>query len=371
MDGLDDGLIDDPRLCTFDPTTDLPLCAGDGDAEDCFTTGQVEAIQKIYDGVRNSRGELLFPGQPLGAEIPGGWDLWIIGPASTILQEDLGAWNLNFDPPFPPGYDMATFDFDTDPVRMETRAELLNATNPNLEDLKQRGGKIIHYHGWADAGINPLMSINYYENVMKVMGEHNTKDFYRLYLIPGMLHCEGGIGCDTVDWLSLMMDWVENGIAPESVIGTSATSGRTRPLCPYPAAARYTGEGSIEDAENFTCATSEPASIGTGVQITGTATNIVSNLRAGDTVQFTVQALGNESVGTITYQFFTRAGYGLENWGNNTWTVVQDWSTVNTVSVPLNEAGLYFIAAHVERAGEPWDLGDPQTGIVVEVSAGQ
>jgi hypothetical protein len=174
-----------------------------------------------------------------------------------------------------------------------------------------------------------------------------------------------------VDWLTPIMDWVEKGIAPDSIIGTNSTTGRTRPLCPYPSVARYTGEGTIEDAENFICVDVEPAAVGTGIQIIGMTTTIVSNVKEGDTVQFTVEALADASVGTVTYQFFTRAGYGLENWGGNTWTVVQEWSAANTVSVPFNEAGIYFLAVHAERAAEPWAFGDPQTGIVVEVSSTQ
>ncbi len=200
-----------------------------------------------------------------------------------------------------PEFDFAAFDFDKDPARLASRAELLNATDPNLEPLKERGGKIIHYHGWADAGINSLMSINYYENVMKALGERETKEFYKLNLIPGMVHCEGGIGCDTVDWLTPLMDWVETGSAPEEIIGANSQTGRTRPLCPYPNVARYSGEGSIDDAENFTCLEIIPAAVNSGIQITGTVTNIASNVRAGDTVQLTVNTTAGATVGTIEY----------------------------------------------------------------------
>ena len=139
-------------------------------------------------------------------------------------------------------------------------AALVNATNQDVRPLKQRGGKIIHYHGWADPAATPLMSIEYYESVLKAMGEKETRQFYRLFMIPGMAHCGGGVGCGTVDWLTPIVAWVEQGTAPEKLIGARVVEGvtkRTRPLCPYPQVAKYTGTGSVDAAENFTCMTSK------------------------------------------------------------------------------------------------------------------
>jgi len=107
--------------------------------------------------------------------------------------------------------------------------------------------------------------------------------------------------------------------------------------------------------------------LGTGIQIIGTSTNIEYMVEAGDTVQFIVPAVADASVGVIHYRFYTRAGYGYPDWGGNTWTLVQDFSPVNLVSVTFNDPGIYFLACHAERAGEAWGFGDPQTGIVVEV----
>jgi hypothetical protein len=108
----------------------------------------------------------------------------------------------------------------------------------------------------------------------------------------------------------------------------------------------------------------------TGIQITGSESNIMTTVQAGDTVQFTVYTIAHGEV-DIHYRFFTRAGYGEPDWGGNKWTIVQDWSASNTVSVPFNVAGIYFLACHAERAGESWAFGDPQTGIVLEVWPGQ
>jgi feruloyl esterase len=169
---------------------------------------------------------------------------------------------MELEPPPGPSWEYRSFDFDTDPARTAKFAAKFNAVNPNLQPLRRRGGKIIHYHGWADPLATALMSIDYYESVLRTMGRNQTRDFYRLFLVPGMFHCGGGVGCSTVDWLTPIVDWVEKGSAPEEVIGTRASDGavkRTRPLCPFPEVAKYRGTGSIDVAENFTCQTPNQA----------------------------------------------------------------------------------------------------------------
>jgi hypothetical protein len=259
IDGLVDGLINDPRECTFDPATDLPPGS--------FTPAQVEALEKIYSDVKNSEGELLYPGTPLGAEVfaagmmgpASGWAMWIIGiggPSLQLLIGDSFMKYMAFEVDPGPDYDWTTFSFDTDPQKMAYISSILDATDPDLSEFKAHGGKIIHYHGWADTALNPLMSVNYYESVLNFMGAEETMDFYRLYMVPGMFHCGGGAGCDIVDWFTALVSWVEDGIAPEGLIGSHIEGGevvRTRPLYPYPGVAVYTGSGSIDDAANFTC----------------------------------------------------------------------------------------------------------------------
>ena len=266
VDGLNDGLIDDPRTCLFDPVADLPKCPADVDGPACFTKAQGEALRKIYTGVKNSAGKLLFPGQPLGAEASGpgldgvvrsGWDGSIAGRAGGRVLAESYMRYLESDPLPGPSWGYRSFNFDVDPARTKDFAAKFNATNPDLQTLKRRGGKIIHYHGLADPLSTALMSIDYYESVLQKMGRNETAEFYRLFLIPGMFHCGGGIGCNSVNWLTPIVDWVEKGAAPEKLIGTRVIAGenkRTRPLCPYPAVARYKDSGSIDAAENFTCA---------------------------------------------------------------------------------------------------------------------
>jgi hypothetical protein len=255
VDGLVDGLINDPRDCTFDPAADLP--------PDSFTSDQVAALEKIYGGVKNSEGEVIFPAPPVGAEVfaggASGWAMWVIGmfgPSLQLMIGDSFVKYMAFEEDPGPGYDWTTYNFDTDPPKMAVISSILDATDPDLSEFKAHGGKIIHYHGWADMALNPFMSVNYYESVLDFLGVAETMDFYRLYMVPGMFHCMGGAGCDSVDWFTPLVSWVEDGIAPEELIGSHIEGGkivRTRPLYPYPGVAVYTGSGSIDDAASFTC----------------------------------------------------------------------------------------------------------------------
>jgi feruloyl esterase len=262
IDGAPDGLIADPRKCNFDPLKDLPKCAGDLDGKDCFTTAQLQGLRKVYGGVRNSKGKLLYPGQPLGAEIAvNGRSGWVgsiggDGGAGATFGETAMRF-MAFEPQRGKAWTWKQFDFDKDPPQIAAFSKLIDATDPDLSRLKKRGGKIIHYHGWADALVNPNMSVEYYESVLKKMGRQQTQQFYKLYMIPGMFHCRGGIGCDQADWFTPLVEWVEKGVAPGALAGSRVASGATvmtRPLCTYPEIAKYKGSGDINRAENFTCA---------------------------------------------------------------------------------------------------------------------
>jgi feruloyl esterase len=153
-----------------------------------------------------------------------------------------------------PAYDWRTFDFDKDPPKMATISAMLDATDPDLSPFKSRGGKIVMYFGLADTALTPYMGIGYYEQVRKTVPQ--TADFMRLFLVPGMFHCRGGIGVDRIDALTPLINWVEGGKAPASITAARMEGGkivRTRPLCPYPQTARYNGTGSLDDAASFAC----------------------------------------------------------------------------------------------------------------------
>ena len=260
VDGLKDGVIDDPRRCGFNPSRDVPACAAAAEGPDCFTAPQIEALAKIYGGPHNSKGTRLFPGEPVGSEPV--WPDNLIGPIKTVLPRSESQMKLAMlEPPPGPAWSYTMFDFDKDPPRVTHAAAELNPRNPDLAPLKKRGGKIVHYSGWADQQVNPFPGIDYYETVSKRLGGAATRDFYRLFMVPGMFHCSGGPGCNTVDWLAAVMDWVEKGIAPEQLTGAHVENGkttRTRPVCPYPQVARHKGAGSIDDAANFACVAAPP-----------------------------------------------------------------------------------------------------------------
>lgn len=264
IDGLVDGVIDNPISCDFDAREDLPACEDDVDAPDCFTNAQRDAVYAIYDGPRNSAGELLTFGEAFGSEAmdgpTSGWTPWLVWPDgpmhSLALMVGIGAiQHIGLDPAPGPTWDFTTFDFDADWTNvMDNFGATCNADDPDLSAFKALGGKMIHYDGWADAATGPYQSLDYYENVLSVMGNEATREFYKLYMIPGMFHCGGGIGCYDINALfAALVNWVEGGVEPTSYTGTRPDGARTRPMCPHPQVARYLGEGSIDDAENFAC----------------------------------------------------------------------------------------------------------------------
>lgn len=265
LDGIADGVLDDPRACSFDPGE--LTCAAGQDPAACLTPKQVEAVRAIWAGSSNAAGERVYPGLvPGGEAAPGGWDRWISGSAPFTSLHWLAAEgffrNLVFDDP---DWDFRSFDYDEDlAFALQKVGAALDAVDPDLRPLRDRGGKLIVYHGWSDADISPLGSIDYYENVVSVIGGGgereaalaDTREFFRLFMAPGMGHCAGGPGPDRFDALTALERWVEEGRAPERIIASRESGGvveRTRPLCPYPEVARWSGAGSTDDAANFRC----------------------------------------------------------------------------------------------------------------------
>ena len=267
VDGLTDGLIDDPRRCAFDVTRDVPSCAAGADGADCLTTSQATAISKVYGGVV-SKGQPFFPGFMYGSEAittgangasASGWMNLIVAakadakPADFSLAESTMKY-LVFDPP-KADYDFKTFDFDTDAALLERWGKLANANSTDLSSFKKRGGRLLMTYGWADSILMPMMGVNYYEQAVKKNGKETT-DFFRLFMIPGMAHCAGGVGPDQYDAVTAVINWVEKGTPPDSMVASKIVSGqvvRTRPLCPDPQVARFNGDGSIDEAKNFRC----------------------------------------------------------------------------------------------------------------------
>ena len=248
IDGLADGLIDDPRKCDFDPARDVPE----------LTPAEAATLKKIYGGV-TSNGKPFFPGFMVGSENNGGWANLIVPgrpgatPADFSLAEATMRY-LVFMPP-KPGYDVGSFDFDRDVTLVDRWGQIANAKNPDLSAFNKRGGKLVMTYGWADAILMPMMGVRYFERAVEKNGPKTT-DFFRLFMVPGMAHCGGGVGPDQNDAVSAVVDWVEKDKAPASIVARKIVNGqvtRSRPLCPYPQVARYKGQGSVDEAENFSC----------------------------------------------------------------------------------------------------------------------
>lgn len=290
LDGVKDGLIDDPRKCHFDPS--VLLCHG-ASGVDCLTQPQIDALKLIYAGPKDPKtGEQIYPGyEPGGEAEPGTW----VGSILPMPKLPQGSIQSFFGNGFfslvvheDPKWDWRTMDFDRDVKAADEKdAPIINSYNPDLRTFRDHGGKLIQYHGWGDAAIAPRDSINFYEKVTAFLRSNpdpraaDAKDvqgFYRLFMVPGMGHCAGGPGPTSFgngateagtpvdadhDVLMALDRWVTQGVAPDKLIGTGSIgadrkSGSggvplTRPLCPYPKVARYKGQGDTNLADNFEC----------------------------------------------------------------------------------------------------------------------
>lgn len=248
LDGAEDGILEDPRQCDFDPAA--LACPAGQDAATCLTPGQVATVERIYSDVRNPRtGEVYFPGHERGSEL--GWRT-MAGTNPFGPGVDLFRYVVFEDE----DWDFMTLNFDADIERALDADAAADALDPNLKPYYERGGKIVQYHGWNDPQISPRVSSMYYEHVLDTVGEDIVPRHHRLFMVPGMAHCGGGEGTSSFDMLSVLEEWVESGSAPDSVEASRVVDGgvdRTRPLCAYPAVARYDGSGSIDDASNFSC----------------------------------------------------------------------------------------------------------------------
>jgi feruloyl esterase len=264
-DGVVDRLISDPRRCRFDPGT--IACPAGTDRPDCLTRDQVSALRKFYGGPRDSRGEQLFPGWEPGLEDLG-WPRALVhsvnggpGELMVLIPDNFLKYFV-----YGPGFDPLSFDFDRALATLKPQFELFNV-KPDLSAFARAGGKIVMYHGWADPRLVPTLSIQFHDHVRQNLdaksggsGDDRSRvqidDFYRLFMVPGMLHCAGGTGPTSFDAFGALVKWVEQGTAPEVIVGSHLTSGvvdLTRPLCPYPQEAVYSGRGSITAAASFTC----------------------------------------------------------------------------------------------------------------------
>ncbi len=261
QDGVADGLVSNPSACKFDVKS--LQCSAEKSAS-CLAAPQVSALQKIFTGAKNSRGDALYFTWPWDAgvgHVANDWRNWKLGTSTTptansrhvfLMQDALQGYFVT-----PPDRSLSIyqFNFDTDPARMDAHSWIFNtADDVKLTGYKSRGGKLLFAHGMADPIFSPDEMVDYYQRLSKEHGAA-TQDFSRLFLIPGMGHCQGGAATDVWDGLGALVDWVEKGQAPQRITasGSQVFPGRTRPLCPWPQYARYKGTGNTEDASNFAC----------------------------------------------------------------------------------------------------------------------
>ncbi len=265
IDGVSDGVLDDPRECQF-KLSSLKACPGNKAARDCLTREQRAVIAAIQSPLMDEHGKVAFPGQPLGGEnLRNSWQAWTTGsdtggmrrnglPNSIAMFVTEGGKYIT--------YGDSTWDYsksrgsdylhDSRPM-----GAMLNAENADINRFAARNGKVILWHGWNDPAINPLMTIQYYEDVLK--RDPKAREYVRLFMAPGVLHCGGGNGIapSEREFLNAVVAWVEKGSAPEQLVAARRDSAqrvvRTRVLCRYPQRAVYTKQGSTDEASNFVC----------------------------------------------------------------------------------------------------------------------
>lgn len=249
LDGATDGLIENPRLCSFDPAV---LQCTSTDATSCLTPAEVGTARAIYADVRHSvTNEKVVAGLSPGSET--GWNTMAgaqpFGPGVDLFRYIVFG-NA--------GWDFRTLNWNDDIARTRSASAMMDALDTNVEPFFARGGRILSYHGWADPQISPGSTVDYYESVLAANAA--ARDNYRLFMVPGMAHCGGGEGTDQFDMLTVLEQWVEQGEAPAAIPAARVVKGnivRTRPLCAWPETAVYNGSGSIDDAASFSCRNSQ------------------------------------------------------------------------------------------------------------------
>jgi len=281
LDGLEDGIIANFPACrpaVVKPKLAALTCKGSKDAN-CLTASQISALEKVYDGARNSKGEALYSDWAWDAGIGNpGWRVWKLGmfgaPANSSINATLGSGAISAvfsTPPTPvassgaaPLAFLLNFDFDTDAAKILAESgtyaksawDFMLASSTDLSGFRKHGGKLLITHGVSD----PIFSVNdtiAWVNEVNKRNKGKSSDFVRFFAVPGMTHCGGGPATDRYDAFNALVAWVETKTAPERIIATAGPAttwpGRTRPLCRYPAFAHYKGTGSVEDAANFVC----------------------------------------------------------------------------------------------------------------------
>jgi feruloyl esterase len=275
IDGVEDGILNNPLQCNFD----VASLACEGTVSDtCLSEKEIAAAKTIYDGVHID-GKLVFPGYPVGGELsPNGWTRWLTGGLRVLedAAEDFQDGVTNTEHPAPvtpnahfafgngvmkymvfhdPDWDYSRYSFETFFSDVAAISQTLDATNPNLDAFRARGGKLLITNSWADMAISPLGTITYYDSV--IARDSGAADDVRLILFPGMDHCMGGAGPSWVNYLDVIDSWVETGEAPDQLtafwLDEQNQPDGARPVCAYPNYLVYNGSGDPREASSFSC----------------------------------------------------------------------------------------------------------------------
>lgn len=269
-DGLRDGLIGDPVRCRFRPSS---LLCRDGDAPGCLTSAELAVVDKIYAGPSDSHGKPLYHGGILlGSELNwvpsyvGKGEGW--GTYAPMMQDFWRYLGFSSDPG--PDWTLANFDFDKDPARVGAMEGLFTGANPDLRHFEGQGRKLLLAQGWSDESIVPGSAIDFYQGVTRFMGgPAQTQTFFRMFGVPGMNHCTGGEGAYAINYLAALEDWVEQGKAPDRLVGERPREGvevpylgvglalppsdvtLRRPYFQWPAQAVYRGKGDADNPDTW------------------------------------------------------------------------------------------------------------------------
>ena len=259
LDGAKDGLIGNPAACRFDPA--VLACKAGAASDSCLSPEELGAVRAVYAGTRLRSGEIVMPGLPVGSEAD--WTGWLTGPKAEGAAMATSFYRnfVHADDSWSP----ASFDLDREwRTGRATVSRSIDALDPNLRPFLARGGKLLVYHGWNDAAIPAGNALRYFDAMRRAVGPRLASST-RLFMLPGVGHCAGGTGPDTIDYFSEIDRWADSGQAPEQIIATKfekpfAAFGlepgktlRSRPACAWPKTARYKGAGSTDDAASYVC----------------------------------------------------------------------------------------------------------------------